>query len=334
MKKVYVIAEAGINHNGNPDLARQMIDAAVAAEADAVKFQVFKAESVVSRYAPKAEYQKKTTGADESQLEMAKKLELSQADFISLSKYCRKKKIQFLATPFDFESIDFLQKMGVDIFKIPSGEITNKPYLQRIGKFDKKIILSTGMASLVEVENAINIIVLAGTHKNQITILHCNTEYPTDPKDVNLLAMKTMQSHFSLDVGYSDHTLGISVAIGAVALGASVIEKHFTLDKNMVGPDHQSSLDPIELKQMVSAIRAMEMALGDGIKKASLSESRNKNIVRKSIVAAKEIQKGEIFTINNITTKRPGTGLSPMDWDHVIGKTAKKSFSIDEFIEL
>jgi len=334
MNRVYIIAEAGINHNGSVTIAKKMIDVAVDAGADAVKFQTFRAEKVVSRYAPKAEYQKHTTGEEESQLEMAKKLELSHKHFKELAEYCKVKKIQFLSTPFDFESIDFLVGIDVDIFKIPSGEITNLPYLRKIGTLNKKLIMSTGMADLAEIEDAIKILTNSGTNRDHITILHCNTEYPTPHEDANLLAMIAIKEAFALNVGYSDHTLGTDVAVGAVALGAQVIEKHFTLDKTMEGPDHKSSLEPKELKQMVIAIRNMERALGDGIKRASLSEIKNRPIVRRSIVAIRNIKKNEVFTEENVTAKRPGTGISPMCWDSVIGTIAKRDFLEDELIEL
>lgn len=334
MNRVFIIAEAGINHNGSVMIAKKMIDAAVDAGADAVKFQVFKTEKVISRYAPKAEYQKCTTDEDESQFEMAKKLELNQEDFLDIAKYCKDNKIQFLATPFDFDSIDFLIEIGIETLKIPSGEITNLPYLRKIGCLNKKLIMSTGMADLDEIEAAIKILTSAGTERSNITLLHCNTEYPTAFEDVNLLAMNSIKDAFSLIVGYSDHTLGIEVPTGAVALGARVIEKHFTLDKTMEGPDHKSSLEPKELKQMVIAIRNMERALGDSIKRASLSEIKNRPIVRRSIVAVRNIKKNEVFTEGNVTAKRPGTGISPMRWDSVIGTIAKRDFLEDELIEL
>ena len=281
MRKTFIIAEAGVNHNGSLELAKKMIDAAVGAIADAVKFQTFKAEKVVSRYAPKAEYQKKTTTAeaDESQLEMIKKLELDAAAHQTLIGYCKKKNIRFLSTPFDLESIDLLNELGLDIFKIPSGEITNMPYLRKIGFLKKEIILSTGMANLGEIEDALDVLTGAGTKLKDITILHCNTEYPTPMQDVNLKAMQTIKYAFpGIHVGYSDHTKGIEVSIAAVAMGAAIIEKHFTLDKNMEGPDHKASLEPDELKAMVNAIRNIEKALGNGIKKPSPSELKNKPI--------------------------------------------------------
>lgn len=332
--KTFIIAEAGVNHNGSIEIAKKMIEVAKECGADAIKFQTFKAEKVISKYAPKAEYQKQTTGEIDSQLEMVKKLELSFDDFIVLKEYCDKLNIMFLSTPFDFESIDFLDDLGLEIFKIPSGEITNLPYLEKIGKLGKKIILSTGMADLGEIEDALYILTSCGTKKEEITVLHCNTEYPTSYEDVNLLAMLTIKEAFKVKVGYSDHTLGIEVPIAAVALGASVIEKHFTLDKNMEGPDHKASLEPHELKAMIDAIRNIEKSLGDGIKKPSKSELKNKDIARKSIVAKREIKKGEIFTEDNITVKRPGNGISPMRWYEVLGKVALKDYKEDELIEL
>jgi N,N'-diacetyllegionaminate synthase len=309
-----------------------LIEAAKDADVNAVKFQTFRAEHFVSISALKAEYQKNYTIESESQLEMLKKLELDVNSHRMLIEYCRKKNIEFLSSPFDLESVDLLYELGLETFKIPSGEITNLPYLRKIGKLKKKIILSTGMANLEEIENALNVLVNTGTPKEIITVLHCNTEYPTALEDVNLLAMLTMKTELDVEVGYSDHTLGIEIPIAAVALGASVIEKHFTLDKNMEGPDHKASLDPDELKQMVRAIRLIEKAMGDGIKKSSQSEQKNKPVVRKSIVAVKDISKGEVFTEENITTKRPGIGISPMMWDEVIGQRANKDYKQDDLI--
>lgn len=334
MNKVFVIAEAGINHNGSVANAKKMIAVASEAGADAVKFQTFKSEEVISRYAPKAEYQKATTDAEESQLDMAKRLELSKGEFEELARYCKEKDIIFLSTPFDFDSIDFLNELGLDTFKIPSGEITNLPYLRKIGNLAKKVILSTGMANLGEIEDALDIIVKAGCSKDNITVLHCNTEYPTPMEDVNLLAMNTIKKAFNVAVGYSDHTLGIEIPIAAAALGAKIIEKHFTLDKNMEGPDHRASLDPLELKLMVRTIRNIEKAMGDGVKKASPSELRNKSIARRSIVARKYIRKGEVFSEENLAAKRPGTGISPMSWDEILGKTALRDYEEDSMIEL
>lgn len=332
--RTFIIAEAGVNHNGSINTAKKLIDAAVDSGADAVKFQTFKAESLASRFAPKADYQKKKGDKDQYQLAMLKKLELSHNDYSELFNYCQEKKIMFLSSPFDSESVDFLQSLGMNIFKIPSGEITNLPYLRKVGSLAKKIIISTGMAELEEISKALDVLVASGTAKEKITVLHCNTEYPTPFEDVNLLAMLTIKNALGVKVGYSDHTLGIEVTIAAVALGAEVIEKHFTLDRTMEGPDHQASLEPEEFKAMVEAIRNIEQALGDGIKKISPSESTNKPVVRKSIVALREIRKGEALNKDNITVKRPGTGISPMEWDKIIGKPAKRCFKADEAIEV
>ena len=331
--QTFIIAEAGVNHNGSLELAKKMINVAVEAGADAVKFQTFKAEMVVSKYAQKAEYQKKTTTVDESQLEMIKKLELDVAAHRTLIDYCKKKNICFMSTPFDLDSIDLLNKLKLEIFKIPSGEITNLPYLRKIGTLKKEIILSTGMADLGEIENALDILACAGTELKGITILHCNTEYPTPVEDVNLKAVLTIKTAFPcVNIGYSDHTPGIEIPIAAVAMGATIIEKHFTLDKNMEGPDHKASLEPGELKEMVKAIRNIEKALGNGIKNPSPSELKNKPIARKSIVAARTIRKGESFTEENLTIKRPSTGISPMRWDEILGKHAQKKYVEDELI--
>lgn len=334
MGKVFVIAEAGVNHNGSLDIAKKMIDAAFDAGADAVKFQTFKADHMISRYAPKAAYQKKATGKYESQLEMVRKLELDSKAHKVLIDHCRIKGIMFLSTPFDLESINLLNKLGMRIFKIPSGEITNLPYLRKAGALRKKVILSTGMSDLGEIEDALDVLTKAGTERKDITLLHCNTEYPTPMKDVNLKTMLTLKDAFKMNIGYSDHTLGIEVPVAAAALGATIIEKHFTLDRKMKGPDHKASLEPDELRAMVTAIRNIEKALGDGIKRVSLSEFKNKLIARKSIVAAKNIRKGEIFSENNITAKRPAAGISPMQWDAVVGRTARRNFMEDELIEL
>ena len=331
--KTFIIAEAGVNHNGSLELAQKMIDAAVDAGADAVKFQTFKAEKVVSKYAQKAEYQKKATTVDESQLEMIKKLELDAATHRILIDYCTKKNIRFLSPPFDLGSIDLLNELGLNIFKIPSGEITNLPYLRKIGALKKEIILSSGMADLGEIKDALAVLIGAGTKLKDITVLHCNTEYPTPIEDANLKAMLTIKAAFpGVNIGYSDHTLGIEIPVAAVAMGATIIEKHFTLDKNMEGPDHKASLEPNELKAMVHAIRNVEKALGSGIKKPSHSELKNKPIARKSLLAAKSILKSEVFTQENLTVKRPGTGISPMRWDEVIGKQASKDYQQDELI--
>ena len=333
MKKTFIIAEAGVNHNGSLELAKNLVDAAIETGADAVKFQTFKAERIVSKNAEKAAYQIQTTNATESQLDMIRRLELSTTAHKELLQYCGEKEIQFLSSPFDLESIDLLASLGLTIFKIPSGEITNLPYLRKVGVLKKEIILSTGMADLGEIEDALDVLMEAGTELENITVLHCNTEYPTPFEDVNLRAMLTIKAAFpGLQVGYSDHTRGIEVSIAAVAMGATIIEKHFTLDKNMEGPDHKASLEPDELKAMVNAIRNIEKALGNGIKKPSPSELKNKAIVRKSIVAERDIRNREAFTEENLTVKRPGTGICPMRWDEVIGQVAQKDYEKDELI--
>jgi len=332
MKKVFIIAEAGVNHNGSIELAKKLVDSAVEANADAVKFQTFKAEKLVSKYTEKAEYQKQTTDSEETQYEMIKKLELDLSAHNELISYCNKKNIVFLSTPFDLDSIDLLSELNLEIFKIPSGEITNLPYLRKIGRLNKKIILSTGMSDIGEIEDALDLLLDEGTKKENITVLHANTEYPTPMGDVNLKAMLTIGSTFDVEYGYSDHTLGIEVPIAAVALGARVIEKHFTLDRAMNGPDHKASLEPYELKQMVKSIRNIEKALGHSIKKSTLSEEKNKSIARKSIVASRSIKKNEVFSEKNITIKRPGDGISPMRWDEIIGTISLKSYYEDELI--
>lgn len=329
---VFIIAEAGVNHNGSIKLAYELIDKAVEAKVDAVKFQTFIAEKLVSKFAEKAEYQKENTQNEESQLEMIKKLELKFEDFKKLNDYCNKKNIMFLSTAFDSESIEFLQSLDMPIFKIPSGEITNLPYLIEIAKTGKKIIISTGMSTLEEIEFAINVVKKYGA--KEISVLHCNTEYPTPMKDVNLRAMLTLKEKFDVEIGYSDHTLGTEVPVAAVALGAKVIEKHFTLDNSMEGPDHKASLNPEGLKEMVSQIRNIEMALGSKDKKPSESELKNINIARKSIVAKRPIKSGEIFTEDNLAVKRPGGGISPVKWFETIGNVAKKDFMEDEQIVL
>jgi N,N'-diacetyllegionaminate synthase len=329
MSKVMIIAEAGVNHNGSLELAKKLIQEAKNAGADYVKFQSFKTEKLVSKFAEKAEYQKKNTSNTETQFDMIKKLELSDNDHDALVQFCKEVGIGFSSSPFDNEGIVYLDSLGVDFFKVPSGEITNLPYLKELAKFNRPIILSTGMASLSEVQDALSI--LKG---KDVTVLHCNTEYPTPMQDVNLKAMLTIKEKFNVKVGYSDHTLGIEIPIAAVALGAVVIEKHFTINKEMEGPDHKASLEPYELKNMVQAIRNIEKALGNGVKEPSPSEKKNINIARKSIVAAKEISQGELFTIDNITVKRPGSGISPMKWESVLGKKALRKFSPDELIEL
>jgi N,N'-diacetyllegionaminate synthase len=333
-KKVFIVAEAGVNHNGSIEIAKKMIDAACEAGADAVKFQTFQAEELATAYAPKANYQTKVACSRESQLAMLKKLELGRSAHKALINYCAKKKIIFISSPFDLKSVGILKELGVRIFKIPSGEITNLPYLRKIGGLKKKIFLSTGMSNLREIKDALNALTMAGTKRENIVMLHCNTEYPTPLEDVNLLAMVTLKALFNIDVGYSDHTLGVEVPVAAVTLGASVIEKHFTLDKKAPGPDHKASLEPDELKEMVRAIRKTEKILGTGIKEMSRSEIKNVKVVRKSIVAATSIKKGEVFTDENLSAKRPGTGLSPMKWDMVLRRTAKRDFSLDELIEL
>ena len=329
-ESVFLIAEAGVNHNGRLDLAKRLIKAAANAGADAIKFQTFKAEKLVSRDAPKAEYQKLSSGENISQFEMLKKLELDLSTHKELINCCRNNYIQFLSSPFDLDSIDMLQELGLATFKIPSGEITNLPYLRKIGALKKNVILSSGMADLDEIGDAIDILVTSGTALKKIVVLHCNTDYPTPFTDVNLLAMKTIADRFNIKVGYSDHTIGIEIPIAAVALGAKVIEKHFTLDKKLPGPDHKASLNPDELQDMVMAIRNTEQALGTGLKKPSQSEIRNREFVRKSIVAAINISKGDCLTEKNITVKRPGNGISPMRWDEVIGTSAKKDYKPDE----
>ena len=328
---VYIIAEAGVNHNGSFELACRLADAAKEAGADCVKYQTFKSENLVSKDAQKAEYQKKTTG-DSSQQDMLKMLELSYDSFVRLKEYCDKIGICFLSTPFDFESIDFLKSLDMPFWKIPSGEVTNYPYLVALAKTGKPVVMSTGMCEMNEISDAIKVLKDNGT--KDIKLLHCNTEYPTPFEDVNLTAMKTMREAFSTEVGYSDHTKGIEVPIAAVALGATIIEKHFTLDRNMEGPDHKASLEPQELKQMVCSIRNIEKAIGTGDKTPSASEKKNITIARKSIVAKKEIKAGEIFTVENITVKRPGTGISPMRWNEVLGTKAVRDFNEDEKIEL
>lgn len=334
MSKVLIIAEAGVNHNGDIDIAKKLVDVAAESGADIVKFQTFKSENCVSKNAQKAEYQLQTTNKQESQLDMIKKLELDLETHNILISYCKQKNIEFLSTPFDMESVDLLHNLGLKIFKIPSGEITNLPYLRKIGKYNKQVILSTGMANLGEIESAIAVLVDSGTKRENITLLQCNTEYPTPFADVNLKAMKSLKKAFRLPVGYSDHTPGIAIPLAAVGMGAKVIEKHFTLDKNMEGPDHKASLEPCELKAMVQGIREIELALGDGIKQTSASEAKNKPIARKSIVANCAIKKGEILSESNLYTKRPAEGISPMEWDKVIGTKAIRDFEPDEMIEL
>ncbi|UTJ07333.1 N-acetylneuraminate synthase [Arcobacter roscoffensis] len=332
MNKVFIIAEAGVNHNGSIELAKELIDVASESGADAVKFQTFKAEKLVSKNAQKADYQKQTTDTKESQFDMIKKLELDMDTHKELMAYCKTKNIMFLSTPFDHDSIELLNDLGLEIFKIPSGEITNLPYLRYIGELNKKVVLSTGMADIGEIEDALDVLHEAGTKKENITVLHANTMYPTPMEDVNLKAMVTIGNTFDIDFGYSDHTLGIEVDIAAVAMGASCIEKHFTLDKTMDGPDHKASLEPAELKAMVDAIRNIELALGSSVKKPSKSEIPNMKIARKSIVAKSEIKRGEILDKDNLAIKRPGNGINPMRWDEIVGTIATKDYKEDEII--
>jgi len=329
---VFIIAEAGVNHNGSIDLAYKLIDVAAKSGANAIKFQTFKAENLVIRDAKKADYQKQSGNTDDSQFDMLKKLELDLDDHKNLIDYCNKKGIIFLSSPFDIESVNLLTELNLQIYKIPSGEITNLPYLRHIGLMNKKVILSTGMSNLKEIGNALKILINAGTLREKITVLHANTMYPTPMKDVNLIAMQTIRDKFDISIGYSDHTLGIEVDIAAVALGATVIEKHITLDKKMDGPDHGASLDPNELKSIIIAIRNIELAMGGEIKDLTDSERPNIEIARKSIVAKTKIKKGEVFSSENLTTKRPGSGVSPMKWDSIIGKVAKRDYSLDDLL--
>lgn len=329
-----IIAEAGVNHNGNLDLAMQMIDAAADAGADYVKFQTAVPELVISTIAPKAEYQKETTGSEQSQLEMCRAIHLPLSDYAPLAKACRERGIGFMSTPFDLVSIDCLAELDMDYWKIPSGEITNLPYLRKIARKGGKVILSTGMSTLPEVEAAVDVLVNGGIRKSGIALLHCTTQYPTPMEAVNLRAMLALEKLGCGAIGYSDHTVGIEVPVAAVAMGAKVIEKHFTLDKSLPGPDHRASLSPAELKSMVSAIRNIEKALGDGEKKVADAERPNIEVARKSIVAARDIRKGEIFTEENITVKRPGSGISPMLWDSVLGRPAPHDFNYDDLITL
>jgi N,N'-diacetyllegionaminate synthase len=333
-RRTLIIAEAGVNHNGDFTLAKKLVDAAAAAGADLVKFQTFSADRLVTHEAPKAEYQTQAIGNAQSQFAMLKKLELSPQMHQDLLAYCRSKNIDFFSTGFDIESVNYLASLGLDCFKIPSGEITNLTYLRHVGAFGKSVILSTGMATLGEIEAALDVLESAGTPRSRITVLHCNTEYPTPMRDVNLRAMCSIGDAFGVEVGYSDHTAGIEVPIAAVALGATVIEKHLTLDRNLPGPDHMASLEPDEFAAMVSAIRNIEQAMGDGIKRPSPSELKNKPIARKSLVAARTIRAGEVFALDNVTTKRPGTGVSPMRWDEVLGRIAMRDFLADELITL
>ena len=331
--RTLIIAEAGVNHNGDMNIAMELIDIASKAGADMVKFQTFTAGGIVTKFAEKANYQKVVSDSD-NQYEMLKKLELTEKNHVELMSYCAEMNIGFLSTPFDLESVHLLSQLGLDTFKISSGDITNLPLLKLIGGLQKRIILSSGLSSLNEVGDALKILISAGADLNKITVLHCTSEYPAPMKDVNLKAMQSLKKAFNINVGYSDHTLGIEVPVAAVAMGATVIEKHFTTDKTLPGPDHKASLDQYELQQMVKSVRNIEKALGNGIKKPSKSESKNLLAVRKSIVAKKNIRVGEIFSEDNITVKRPGSGLSPMKWEQVLGSKAAHDFKLDELIEI
>ena len=330
--RTLIIAEAGVNHNGDLDLAKQLIDAAADAGADMVKFQTFKANRQATRTAKKADYQRQPTDSIESQHAMLRQLELTESMHHQLIAHCVTQNIGFFSTGFDIESVNLLVSLGQECFKIPSGEITNLPYLRHIGQLGKTAIISTGMATLGEIEAAIEVLEQAGTPRAKLKVLHCTTEYPAPMNEVNLRAMHGIHTAFGVAVGYSDHTQGIEVAIAAVAMGATVIEKHFTLDRNLPGPDHQASLEPTELKAMVTAIRNIEVALGDGIKRLTPSEAKNKPVARKSIVASRTIKAGEVFTAENLTAKRPGNGISPMRWDEFIGQIAQKTYKQDELI--
>ncbi len=335
MNRVIIIAEAGVNHNGNIDLAKRLIEKAKEAGADYVKFQTVRSpESVTSKFAQMADYQKRNVKKDESQLEMIKKLVLPLSDFSLLKDYCDDNDIRFLSTPFDIESIEALMKIGMDFMKVPSGEITNLPYLRKVAQKGLPVIMSTGMCGLDEVRKALDILYSNGLKPEVVSLLHCNTEYPTPFEDVNLKAMLTLKKEFGVRVGYSDHTKGIEVPIAAVAMGAEIIEKHFTLDRTLPGPDHVASLEPDELKAMVDAIRNIEKAIGDGQKTVSASERKNIVIARRSIVAASNIKKGDLFSEENLTIKRPGNGISPMRWDEVLGTPAIRDFKEDELIEV
>ncbi len=336
MNHTIIIAEAGVNHNGSIEMAKQLVDKAVEAGVGYIKFQTFKAANLVTKSACQAEYQKKNIGgSDDSQYNMLKKLELSPNDHEILVNYCRERNIKFFSTAFDFDSIEYLHSLDLGLWKIPSGEVTNYPFLKRIAAYNEKTILSTGMCDMEDVRAAVSVLYKNGLSKKNLILLHCNTEYPTPFEDVNLKAMDALRKEFGVEVGYSDHTKGIEVPIAAVALGATVIEKHFTLDRNMEGPDHKASLEPDELKAMVNAIRNIEKAIsGDGTKHVSNSERKNIAIARKSIVAACNIKKGEVFTEDNLTVKRPGNGISPMRWEEVLGKKAFRDFAEDELIEL
>ncbi len=334
MGKTIIIAEAGVNHNGSFEMAKRLVDAAGRSGVDYVKFQTFKADRIANKFAPKAKYQQSNTKSAGSQVDMLRRLELNYADFESLNDYCKESGVKFMSTPFDIESVDFLASLGMDYMKVSSGEITNLPYLCRIANIGIPVIMSTGMCRLGEIEEAIDVLYKGGLSTEEITLLHCNTEYPTPMTDVNLRAMETLRIAFGTKVGYSDHTKGIEVPIAAVALGATVIEKHFTLDRTLPGPDHVASLEPEELKQMVDSIRNIELALGSQIKRVSESERKNISVARKSIVAASSIRKGDTFTEDNLTVKRPGNGITPMKWNEVIGKCATRDYEEDELIEI
>jgi N,N'-diacetyllegionaminate synthase len=333
IKNTLIIAEAGVNHNGDINLAKKLIDVAAEAGVDYVKFQTFKAENLVSKNAQKAEYQKTNACGNDTQLQMLKKLELTLEDHYELIDYCKEKKVAFFSTAFDLHSLDLLHQLGLRLYKVPSGEITNLPYLKKVSKLAEKVIISTGMCNLLDIEQAINVFLEYGFSKNEIIVLHCNTEYPTPMGDVNLNAMKTIANSFKVGVGYSDHTLGIEIPIASVALGAEVIEKHFTLDRSMIGPDHAASLEPSELIQMVKSIRNIEMAMGSGLKEPSTSELKNMAIARKSIHAARDIEKGSIIMEQDLVMLRPGDGISPMDMEKIIGKIANININVGQKIE-
>lgn len=334
MGHTIIIAEAGVNHNGSFEMARELIRAAAQSGVDYVKFQTFKAEKIANKFAGQAEYQKRNMKEDSSQIEMLRRLELTYNDFSKLNIFCKENGVRFMSTPFDLESMDFLASLGMDYMKVPSGEITNLPYLRKIAQTRIPVIMSTGMCTLGQIEDAMDVLYKEGLDTDMITLLHCNTEYPTPMIDVNLRAMETLRSAFGTQVGYSDHTKGIEVPVAAVAMGATVIEKHFTLDRNLPGPDHVASLEPSELKAMVDAIRNIELAIGTSQKRVSSSERKNIAVARKSIVASRDIKAGEAFTEDNLTVKRPGNGISPMKWDEVIGTTAKRDFIEDELITI
>lgn len=333
MNRTLVIAEAGVNHNGDINLAKELIEIAADCGADIVKFQSFSADRLATPRAEKAKYQMKGDLFGESQHEMLKKLELSEKAHEELMIHCERMKIKFLSTGFDIESLKMLIGLGQDLIKIPSGEITNLPFLRYIGGLNKNVIMSTGMSDLQEIDAALGILETSGTPRSKITVLHCSTAYPAEMSEVNLRAMQTIKDEFGVKVGYSDHTSGIEVSIAAVAMGASVVEKHFTKDRNLQGPDHKASLEPFELKQMIKSIRHIEMALGDGIKRIMPSETNNLLVIRKSIVASKKIKKGELFSDVNLTSKRPGTGISAMEWDNYVGKPASRDYIENELIE-